>query len=370
MLIGGVNDDTLFGGAGHDILVGGTGTDNLSGGEGNDLLMGGHGRDYISGGDGIDTISYRGEARAVTIDLSAGTVRSDTAHNAVVLPDAGTTINNLPPGALTDAGLEDLIGQIVEIDHAAEIFEFQAANDVENAEGGLGDDTIIGNAGDNVLTGGKGNDALDGGLGIDTAVFSGVETDYVITENVDGSTTVRDLVANRDGIDTLRNIEHLQFAKNTAARPETLPVGPIATSNEVTVAESATDGVLINVLGNDTGTGLRVVQINGIDISADAPLAVADGFVQLLRSSNATPMVKQSQVRAIALASRRRRMCLSCDFARSACSKCATTSSRVTGSGIRCSSIDGDPTASRAHAPMTNWRPCLPSISRTSWIDL
>ena len=43
----------------------------------------------------------------------------------------------------------------------------------------------------------------------------------------------------------------------------------------------ATDGILINVLGNDTGTGLRVVQINGIDISADAPLAVADGFVQL-----------------------------------------------------------------------------------------
>jgi RTX calcium-binding nonapeptide repeat (4 copies)/Cadherin-like domain len=35
------------------------------------------------------------------------------------------------------------------------------------------------------------------------------------------------------------------------------------------------------VLGNDAGTGLRVVQINGIDILADTPLAVADGFVQL-----------------------------------------------------------------------------------------
>ena len=44
---------------------------------------------------GIDTISYRGEARAVTINLAAGTVHSNAANNAVVLPDPATTINNL-----------------------------------------------------------------------------------------------------------------------------------------------------------------------------------------------------------------------------------------------------------------------------------
>ena len=286
VLIGGVNDDTLFGGAGDDVLVGGTGTDNLSGGEGNDLLMGGHGRDYISGGDGIDTISYRGEARAVTINLADGTVHSDAAHNAVVLPDAGTTINNLPPGALTDATLEDLIGQIVEIDHEAEIFEFRAAGDVENAEGGLGDDTIIGNAGANVLKGGKGNDTLDGGLGTDTALFSGVFAEYIITNNADGSRTVVDTVANRDGTDILRNIEQLQFLGEVSGPGDPGdpgdPVQPVATGNEVTVAEdAAAGGVIIDVLGNDTGTGLSVVRINGASISVGTPVAVANGFVQL-----------------------------------------------------------------------------------------
>ena len=285
VLIGGVNDDALFGGAGQDTLVGGTGTDNLAGGEGNDLLMGGHGRDYISGGAGTDTISYRGEARAVTINLAAGTVHSDAAHNAVVLPDPATTINNLPADALTDANLEDLIGQIVEVDHEAEIFEFQSAADIENAEGGLGNDTIIGNDGDNVLTGGKGNDSLDGGAGTDTALFSGAADEYRVTSNADGSFTVEDLLANRDGKDIIRNIELLQFA-DLAAAPDAVaeepPAPPIAVGNEVTASESdAEGGVIINVLANDTGADLRVAQINGVTITTQSPVQIASGFVQL-----------------------------------------------------------------------------------------
>ena len=172
-----------------------------------------------------------------------------------------TTINNLPPGALTDATLEDLIGQIVEIDHEAEIFEFQSAADVENAEGGLGDDTIIGNAGANVLKGGKGNDTLDGGAGTDTAVFSGAADEYRITTNADGSYTVQDLLANRDGKDIIRNIELLQFADVTTAPvdvAEPPPAPPLAVSNEITTSETdAEGGVIINVLANDTGAGLR-----------------------------------------------------------------------------------------------------------------
>ena len=198
---------------------------------------------------------------------------------------AATTINNLPPGALTDATLEDLIGQIVEIDHEAEIFEFQSAADVENAEGGLGDDTIIGNAGANVLTGGKGNDTLDGGGGTDTAVFSGAVDEYRITTNADGSYTVQDLLANRDGKDIIRNIELLQFADLTTAPvdvAEPPPTPPLAVSNEITTSETdAEGGVIINVLANDTGAGLRVAQINGLAITTQIPVQVANGFVQL-----------------------------------------------------------------------------------------
>jgi Ca2+-binding RTX toxin-like protein len=280
VLIGGVADDTLSGGVGDDTLVGATGTDVLSGGDGNDLLMGGFGRDYISGGDGIDTVSYRGEGRAVTINLADGTVSSDHAHNAVVLPADGT-IAGLPADAATDADIEDLIGQIVEIDHAMGTFQFQATHDVENAEGGLGNDTIIGNAGANVLTGGGGDDVLDGGDGIDRAVFSGALGEYLIKQNSDGSFTVRDTVADRDGTDTLRNIEQLQFIDFTGAPAAHMSGGPAAAQNEVTVREDATDGVVIDVLGNDTGAGLRVAQINSTDVAVGVPLQVDDGFVQL-----------------------------------------------------------------------------------------
>ena len=49
----------------------------------------------------------------------------------------------------------------------------------------------------------------DGIVDVDVAVFSGVMADYVITSNLDGSTTVVDPW--NDGTDTLRNIEQLQF---------------------------------------------------------------------------------------------------------------------------------------------------------------
>ena len=67
---------------------------------------------------------------------------------------------------------------------------------------------LTGNAGDNLLTGGGGDDAIDGGEGRDTAVFSGLTTDYEFVSNVDGSIDVIDKRGgNPDGRDTLRNIE-------------------------------------------------------------------------------------------------------------------------------------------------------------------
>ena len=116
---------------------------------------------------------------------------------------------------LTDANVEDLIGQIV-TDPITEITTFiSEAGTIENAEGSLGDDTIRGTAGTNFLTANLsgGNDLLDGRGGDDTAVFRGNIADYVISANSDGSYTVQDTEVNsRDGTDKVFNIEHLQFA--------------------------------------------------------------------------------------------------------------------------------------------------------------
>lgn len=232
VLIGGVGDDQLFGGGGDDDLVGGTGTDTLVGNEGNDLLMGGYGRDYISGGDGIDTLSYRGELRAVVVDLELGTVRSDQNVNAVVLPDAALTINS-PDAALinaifNDAGLEDVLGEIVEVDHDLEIFDFVAGHGIENVEGGMGNDTLLGDASDNVLNGLQGNDVIDGRGGADTVLFSGARSNFSITQ-ID-ATTVRvvDLTGVNSGAagDVVSNVETFSFGGVEIAFEDLLDVPP------------------------------------------------------------------------------------------------------------------------------------------------
>ena len=73
-----------------------------------------------------------------------------------------------------------------------------------------GGDHIEGFAGSDVLGGGGGNDYIDGGGNVDTIVFSGVSTEYTITDTGD-SISVADTIANRDGTDILTNVDVLQF---------------------------------------------------------------------------------------------------------------------------------------------------------------
>jgi hypothetical protein len=69
---------------------------------------------------------------------------------------------------------------------------------------------LTGNAGDNILEGRMGNDRLSGGDGLDTAVFSGVSSEYKIVK--DGrQTIVEDTRPHRDGTNILESIEILRF---------------------------------------------------------------------------------------------------------------------------------------------------------------
>ena len=83
--------------------------------------------------------------------------------------------------------------------------------DVINA--GAGNDKIKGGGGNDLITGGAGDDTIDGGKGSDTAVYSGLFQQYALSfsdkNNLTG--TVTDLIGNRDGIDTLKNVEFLLF---------------------------------------------------------------------------------------------------------------------------------------------------------------
>ncbi len=84
--------------------------------------------------------------------------------------------------------------------------------------GGSGADTVYANAGADTLDGGGGDDQLSGGSdkvdGLadgDVALYRGIRAEYTI--QVSGNTlVVTDGVAERDGTDSLLNIETLRFA--------------------------------------------------------------------------------------------------------------------------------------------------------------
>jgi Ca2+-binding RTX toxin-like protein len=77
---------------------------------------------------------------------------------------------------------------------------------------GGGNDQLNGGTGDDVLIGGGGNDALDGGDGNDVAQFIGNSDDYLVTANGDGTYTVADQTADRDGTDAITAVETFRFA--------------------------------------------------------------------------------------------------------------------------------------------------------------
>lgn len=88
-----------------------------------------------------------------------------------------------------------------------------------NNSGLLGNDLynrLTGNSGNNTLEGKEGNDRLDGLGGENTSVFTGIFTDYSITNNIDHA-IIADNLNDRDGVDTLWNIQTLQFIDQIVA---------------------------------------------------------------------------------------------------------------------------------------------------------
>jgi serralysin len=86
---------------------------------------------------------------------------------------------------------------------------------IEAVIGSDGEDSITGNASPNVFEGRGGHDALDGAEGIDTAVWSGLHSQYQLSRTATGF-SVQSL-SSPEGLDRLQNIERCRFADQALA---------------------------------------------------------------------------------------------------------------------------------------------------------
>ncbi|MFB9150066.1 CAP domain-containing protein [Roseovarius ramblicola] len=141
------------------------------------------------------------------------------------------------------------------------------ATDVEML--GAVDNSVTGNALDNQFHLGGGDNTLIGGGGADTAVFTGLSTEYRITTLADGRTEVADLRGGPDtnGTNLLTDITFLRFAD------ETQTIGPPATGTV------ALGGTLRAADGTAVGeAGLRFTLSDGTVLDTLTDAGGAFGF--------------------------------------------------------------------------------------------
>lgn len=151
-------------------------------------------------------------------------------------PAGGQTINGT-------SAADTLLGS-----GAADAISGLDGNDLLNGLGG--NDSLKGGSGSDTLLGGNGDDTLDGGDGVDVATFTGSRNDY--TFRYSGGKIVVDDVrsSNLDGLDTLSNIEKVQFGQGDNA--------PSLSIKGTHLAETLYGTSGKDIFFYDTATGLGV----------------------------------------------------------------------------------------------------------------
>ncbi|MDB2439927.1 NF038122 family metalloprotease, partial [Hellea sp.] len=309
VLWGEVGDDMIFGGAGDDVLRGGNDTP-LNGpifGDGQITRAAGAGNDSIANALNIDDdYSLAADPNILNAETNPHVTVSATGDGTVHFyaftvygPDSNVILD-IDFGDTGDAGsfdsfleLFDAAGNSVATNDTFPfpggaqgstsnndaLVNFLVANPgtyfvAVSASGGGGvpagatyelnvsaEDNAITDpdTGDDILEGGMGDDMLFGGAGTDSAQFSGVQANYTVTDNGDGTFTVTDNVGT-DGTDTLENIEFLIFADG-AVDIDTAAAGGVGDINgtpgdDNPLNGTADDDIINGLAGDDVIFGL------------------------------------------------------------------------------------------------------------------
>ncbi|WP_200956447.1 peroxidase family protein [Nocardioides sp. Soil777] len=304
---------------GHDVLMGYGGETDYDSEGGDDIMLLGNGIQRSEGMLGFDWATHKSDPFAGDSDMEiigalppsvetnkdrfdlvealSGWTFDDTLRgDDRAAADLGTDHELNAAGIARIAGLQDVLG--------TGVTSFQGGNIIL---GGAGSDLIEGRGGDDVIDGDKWlnvrveapnlatADTADtilvdslaalqadvfagridpgslrivrtiettpAGTAVDTALFTGARTEYTITENADGTTTVAHTGGTGlDGTDTLRGIEAMQFAGDPVA------TAPGAVTNVTAVAGNAQATVSFTAPADDGGspiTEFRVEVLTG-----------------------------------------------------------------------------------------------------------
>jgi Ca2+-binding RTX toxin-like protein len=245
VFVGGVAEDTirnienLVGGSTDDMLIGDAEGNKFSGARGNDWLKGGEGADTLDGGEDSDTADYSDKTAAIAVTLNGSKPVMVTVDG--VAEDLIAKIENIVGGSGDDMITGDAAANTFRGGLGADVLDGGAGSDtadfsdktqsvvlalngaadavatvggtaedtvrnIENINGGSGNDQLTGDDAANTFRGGLGADLLDGGAGSDTADFSDKTASVVVT--LAGSNPVTVFVG---GVaeDTLRDIENV-----------------------------------------------------------------------------------------------------------------------------------------------------------------
>jgi hypothetical protein len=154
-------------------------------------------------GDTTIAIAENGTYRSIWDASGVDTIDLSTAHSGWVVLMPNSAISSLVDSKVGAAGL------LSEFDSDTPTEVVWLIGDYENLTGSRYGDLLTGNLFNNRIKGSGGNDSVDGGDGCDLCVFTGARSQYQL--NVQAG-TVADTQANRDGTDTLSNVERLKFS--------------------------------------------------------------------------------------------------------------------------------------------------------------
>jgi methionine-rich copper-binding protein CopC/type III secretion system FlhB-like substrate exporter len=182
----------------------------------------------------------------------------------------------------------------------------QAGNDMvygdagnDSVFGGAGNDSLYGGDGNDTLHGDAGNDHIDGGAGDDTAIFSGVFSNYAIRfDQVTDTYTVTDITG-ADGIDTVTGVEHFQFSDVTkspaSSVDSTAPTVVSFTPTSSATGVAVTDNIVLKfsepvqrgtgaiVLHKDTAAGAT---IESFDVATSALVSISGDTLTINPTAN------------------------------------------------------------------------------------